>query len=290
MATALITGGSSGIGAEFARQLAASGHDLVLVARDSGRLTAVATRLHAASGIDVETVVADLSDPVDVSRVAARIEDPTRPIDIVINNAGVGVRAALASADVSEHEHAFAVMCRAMLVLGGAAARSMRDRRGTIINVSSLQSFLATGSYGAIKAWVTAYSQGLAVELRATDVTVTALLPGWVRTEWHARAGVQRSSLPSWLWTEPDVVVRAALRAARRGRVICIPTVRYRVLGWFARHLPMRTGRWISAAITAGRTSDSEVRSEQPIVTSSRRSARASDGATSASAGAKSAP
>jgi short-subunit dehydrogenase len=184
---------------------------------------------------------------------------------MLINNAGVGVRAPLASADLTEHENAFAVMGRAVLVLGGAAARSMAGRPGAIINVSSLQSFLATGSYGAIKSWVTSYSQGLAVELRGTKVTVTAVLPGWVRTEWHARAGVRRSSLPSWLWTNPDVVVRAALRASRRGRVICIPTVRYRVLGWFVRHLPLRTTRWISAGITAGRTTDSGARSEPPV-------------------------
>jgi short-subunit dehydrogenase len=266
MATALITGGSSGIGAEFARQLAATGHDLVLVARDSTRLAAVAAELHAASGIDVETIVADLGERADVQRVVARIEDPRRPIDVLVNNAGVGVRAPLAAADLTEHEYAFAVMCRAVLVLGAAAARSMAGRRGAIINISSLQSFLATGSYGAIKAWVTAYSQGLAVELRGTEITVTAVLPGWVRTEWHARAGVQRSSLPSWLWTNPDVVVREALRASRRGRVICIPTVRYRVLGWFVRHLPLRTTRWISAGITAGRTTDPSVRSEQPVV------------------------
>jgi hypothetical protein len=80
------------------------------------------------------------------------------------------------------------------------------------------------------------------------------VLPGWVRTEWHERAGVRRSTLPSWLWTEPDVVARIALRDANRGRVICIPTVRYRVLGWFARHLPLRTIRWISAGISSSRS------------------------------------
>ncbi|CAN5265307.1 SDR family NAD(P)-dependent oxidoreductase [soil metagenome] len=259
MATALITGGTSGIGAAFAQLLAARGSDLVLVARDSGRLAAAAAELHAAWGINVETISADLAEHPDVAAVVARIEDPTRPVDLLINNAGFGVHTPLTAADTSHHEHALEVMCRAVLVLGGAAGRTMRARgAGTVINVSSLQTYLATGSYAAIKAWVTAFSQSLSVELRGTGVTVTAVLPGWVRTEWHERAGVRRSSLPAFLWSEPETVARIALRDARRGRVVSIPTLRYRVLGWFARHLPLRTVRWISAGISSGRTGTTE--------------------------------
>lgn len=254
MASALITGGTSGIGAAFARQLAAAGHDLIIVARNPARLASTASELHASTGINVETIVADLADRTDVARVAARIEDPDRPIDILVNNAGAGIRTALASPDHAAHDHAFEVMCRAVLVLGGAAARAMRARgSGSIITVSSLQTYFATGAYAANKAWVTAYSQSLSVELRGTGVTSTVVLPGWVRTEWHERAGVQRSSLPNFLWTDPDDVVRIALRDARRGKVVCIPTVRYRVLGWIARHLPSSAVRKISAAISAGR-------------------------------------
>lgn len=253
MATALVTGGTSGIGASFARQLAARGNDLVIVARDRSRLESTAAALHSEFGINVETIVADLADPRDVAAVAARIEDPKHPIDTLVNNAGSGVRTALTAVDTAPHEHAFAVMCWAMLVLGGAAGRSMRGRGGTIINISSLQTFLATGSYAALKAWVTAYSQSLAVELRGTGVTVTAVLPGWVRTEWHERAGASRSTLPAWLWTDPDTVVRIALKHAARGRVVSIPTARYAVLGWFARHLPFRAIRSISASISSSR-------------------------------------
>jgi len=103
---------------------------------------------------------------------------------------------------------------------------------------------------------VTAFSQALSVELRGTGVTVTAVLPGWVRTEWHERSGVRRSSIPGFLWSEPDTVARIALRDARRGKVVCIPTVRYRVLGWFARHLPLRTVRWISAGLSSSRSDE----------------------------------
>ncbi|MBX3100097.1 MAG: SDR family NAD(P)-dependent oxidoreductase [Salinibacterium sp.] len=267
MATALITGGTSGIGAAFARQLAARGYDLVLVARDPDRLKASADELHAASGIHVETMSVDLADRADVARVVARIDDPERPLDLLINNAGFGVHTPLTSVDTSHHEHAFEVMCRAVLVLGGAAGRSMAGRGGSIINVSSLQTYLATGSYAAIKAWVTSFSQGLAVELRGSGVTVTAVLPGWVRTEWHERAGMRRSSVPDFLWSDPETVARAALRDARRGRVVSIPTVRYRMIGWFVRHLPLRTIRSISASISSSRTTDSE----QSSVTSEKR-------------------
>ncbi|CAN5555315.1 SDR family NAD(P)-dependent oxidoreductase [soil metagenome] len=254
MATALITGGTSGIGAAFARQLAARGTDLVLVARDSDRLDRVAAELHAAHGINVESITADLADRKDVQRVAERIGDASRPIDLLVNNAGVPVRTPLRSTEVEVHEHAFDVMCRAVLILGAAAARAMSGRGGIIINVSSLQSMLTTGSYSAIKAWVTSYSQALSVEMRGTGVTVTALLPGWVETQWHEQEGGRRSSIPGWLWTSAELTARIALRDAERGRVVCIPTVRYRVLGWFARHLPRGVVRSISAALSSSRS------------------------------------
>ncbi len=255
MATALITGGTSGIGAAFARQLAAAGVDLVLVARNHERLETAAATLHSDSGINVEILQADLSDRADVARVVARIEDPEHPVDMLINNAGAGVHTKLTAPDTAIHEHAFDVMCRAVLVLGGAAGRSMRERgHGAILNVSSLQGLMTTGSYSAMKAWVTAYSQSLGVELRGTGVTVTALLPGWVSTEWHERAGVRTSSIPDWLWSDPDRVARVALRDLERGRAISIPMARYRVIGWFLRHAPRSVIRKISAAISSRRS------------------------------------
>src|SRR4051794_22192967 len=136
MATALITGGTSGIGAEFARQLAGRGHDIVLVARDTTRLDAMAAELREADRarkttgpqISVEIIVADLADPKDTDRVAKRLGDPQHPIDFFVNNAGFRVSSRLASPDVAEHDRALNVMVRAVLVLGGAAAQAMRAR------------------------------------------------------------------------------------------------------------------------------------------------------------------
>lgn len=265
MATALITGGTSGIGAEFARQLAVAGFDLVLVARNEARLSSTSTRLHAEFGISIETMSADLADRDDVMRVAARLEDSTRPIDIFVNNAGFGVHAQLTDpAAVTVHEHAFDVMCRAVLILGGAAGHAMRSRgSGSILNVASIAGLVTMGSYSAIKAWVASYSQGLSVELRNTGVTVTALMPGWVVTEFHERAGIRTSSIPDAMWIDVGTLVRGALRDAARGKVISIPTVRYRLIGWFARHLPQSTIRWISAKISSSRSDEG---SESPGV------------------------
>jgi len=259
MATALITGGTSGIGAAFAEQLAARGHDLVLVARDPERLASAAAALSTTRGVAVETISADLAERADVERVVARIEDPGRPIDLLVNNAGSGVRTELTSRDTAAHDRGFAVMCTAVLLLGGAAGRTMRDRgSGAIINVSSLQSLFTTGSYAAMKAWVTSYSQSLAVELRGTGVTVTAVLPGWVTTPWHTGSGARASSIPGWLWIGPDVVARTALADVERGRVISIPTGRYRAIGWFARHLPRSVIGWVSGKISSRRSRPAE--------------------------------
>lgn len=255
MATALITGGTSGIGAAFARQLAARGFDIVLVARNVDRLEAVAKELHSRSGIFVETMSADLSVRADVARVAERILDESRPIDFLVNNAGFGVHTRLLDADTSSHEHALDVMCRAVLVLGAAAGRSMRARgHGSILNVGSIAGLITMGSYSAIKAWVNSYSEGLAVELRGSAVTVTALMPGWVATEFHSRAGIRTGSIPRALWMDADSLVTAALRDVDRRRVISIPTVRYRVLSWFARHAPRPAIHWVSSKISSGRS------------------------------------
>ena len=172
MATALVTGGTAGIGAVFARQLAQRGHDLVLVARDQTRLETAAADLRR-RGVEVEVLVADLADRSDVQRVVDRVADPLRPVDLVVNNAGFGVHGSLLSGDVAEHEQALAVMCRAVLVLSAAAGKAMCSRgRGAIVNVSSVAGFVTMGSYSAVKSWVTTFSEGLAGELSGTGVTV----------------------------------------------------------------------------------------------------------------------
>lgn len=253
MGVALVTGGTSGIGAAFARNLAARGYDLVLVARTPDRLETMASELRS-MGRSVEIMAADLGDRSDVKRVAARLEDPDRPVELLVNNAGFGVHSTLIDPDITEHERGFEVMCRAVLVLSGAAARGMLPRgKGRIVNVSSTAGFITMGSYSAIKAWVTSFTEGLAVELRGTGITVTALCPGWVRTEFHERAGIRSSSIPNSLWLDAESLVSAAMRDIDRGKVISIPTVRYRALIWLARHAPKSAIRSISGAMSSSR-------------------------------------
>lgn len=254
MATALITGGTSGIGAAFARALAARGDDLVLVARDADRLAQTATEITGRYAVGVEVIAADLAVRTDVVRVAERVASAERPVDLVVNNAGFGVNTRLAVADTSPHERGIDVMIRAVLILGAAAARAMRDRgHGAIINVSSTAGFLTMGSYSATKAWVTTYTEGLSIELQGTGVTVTALCPGFVRTEFHTRADISTGSLPGLMWLDADDVVREALEASARHRVIAIPSRRYRVAMFLARHAPRAWVRAASARLSSSR-------------------------------------
>jgi len=254
MATALVTGGTSGIGAAFAQELARRGHDLVLVARDAARLEEVAADLRR-GGTQVEVLRADLGDRGDVQRVADRLEDAARPVDLLVNNAGFGLSSKLLAPDTSEQERALDVMCRAVLVLGGAAGRAMRARgRGAVLNVSSVAGFVAMGGYSAVKAWVTSYSEGLANELAGTGVTVTALCPGFVRTEFHERADLRMTSLPELGWVDVDELVLAALDDVARGRVVSVPTARYAAVVQLARHAPRRLVRWASRGIVSARS------------------------------------
>ena len=254
MATALITGGTSGIGAAFARALAVRGDDLVLVARNADRLSEMATELKERYAVNVETVVADLAIRADVAGIAERLTSLEQPIDMLINNAGFGVRAKLTDADTTPHEQAIDVMIRAVLMLGAAAGRTMRQRgSGTIINVSSTAGFVAMGSYSAIKAWVTTYTEGLANELHGTGVRVTALCPGYVRTEFHERAGINMGSLPQLMWLDADRLVADCLNDAAAGKVISIPSKRYKMMITICEHLPHRAIRFISRRLTSAR-------------------------------------
>ena len=254
MPTALVTGATAGIGAAFARALAARGDDLVLVARDATRLEEVATRLREAAAVEVEILPADLSVREDVLKVAARLEDPDRPVDVLVNNAGFGVHSNLLDPDTSRHEYALDVMCLAVLILGGAAGRAMRARgHGRIINVSSLAAWIMQGHYSAIKAWVRTYSESLAGELSGTGVTVTALCPGWVRTEFHERAGIRTSAIPDWVWVDADRCAADALADAERGKAISVPTRRWKFARFAGDLAPRPALRAASRLLTKSR-------------------------------------
>ncbi|MGF1662259.1 MAG: SDR family NAD(P)-dependent oxidoreductase [Kineosporiaceae bacterium] len=242
--TALVTGATAGIGREFARQLAAGGHDLVLVARDEGRLAEVAADLGGTHGVAVETVRADLTDRDDMRRVAARLADAARPVDVLVNNAGFGVNHFFVGGSLDEELRQLDVLCTAVLVLSHAAAPAMKARgRGAVITVSSVSAFTTQATYSAAKAWATAFSEVLAGELRGSGVVVTAVHPGFTRTEFHARAGMDMSRTPAAMWLDAERVVGDALRGARTGRRIVVPGRRYQAIAGLLEALP-RGLRW----------------------------------------------
>jgi uncharacterized protein len=240
---ALITGASAGLGREFAVQLARSGYDLVLVARDELRLRALAAELEPV-GPRVEILPADLSKDDEVSRVVARIDQS--PIDLLINNAGFGTIGSLSRGDRAEQETMIRVHVLAANRLAQAAIQNMVARkRGAIINVSSIASWLigpGNVNYHATKAWQRGFAESLDVEVRHKGVYVQALCPGYTHTEFHQRIGMDKSRLPSWWWMNADRVVADSLRALRRRRpVVVVPGVGYKLAVFAIRFLP----RWL---------------------------------------------
>lgn len=248
---ALITGGTAGMGAEFARQLAARGHDLLLVARDQARLDSNRDQLAADHGVQVEVLAADLATDAGCAAVGARITDDAEPVDIVVNNAGFGMYRRFGTAPLVDEERQLDVNVRAVLRLSHAAVQVMTARRrGRIINVSSVAGFVPRGgnaTYAASKAWVTLFSEALAVQLAGSGVSVTAICPGFTHTEFHQRAGADMSHVPDRLWLDAEMVVREGLADADKGKPISVPSRQYKAMTTAARLLPRPVLRTIMA-------------------------------------------
>ncbi|MGW4422891.1 SDR family NAD(P)-dependent oxidoreductase [Streptosporangium sp. NPDC004631] len=236
MPSALITGATAGIGAAFARRLAADGFSLVLVARDKDRLGASAESLRLRYGVGVEVLPADLSTDEGLGKVEKRLAEG---VDLLVNNAGFGHPGSFLDVPVAEELRMLKVHCEAVLRLTMAALPGMRERdRGAVINVASVAAFFTRGSYSASKAWVVSYSESVAAELTGTRVRVMALCPGFVRTEFHERASMDTSGIPAFLWLSADDVVREAMRDLARGRRVSVPDLRYKVIVGVGRLIP----------------------------------------------------
>jgi len=240
--TALITGATAGIGAAFARRLEADGYDLVIVARDGARLDATAERLRGAHGRTVETIVADLSTPDGQDQVAARAADPDRPIELLVNNAGRSLNTPFVRSTVPSEAELLQLNVMAVMRLTHAVLPAMVARRsGSVINVSSVAGFgvpMPGSTYSASKAWVTNFTESVALSVAPFGVQVMALCPGYVRTEFHQRAGINMSKTPNFLWLDADRLVDDALRDLRRGKVVSVPDWKYKAVVFALRHFP----------------------------------------------------
>jgi uncharacterized protein len=239
MSTALVTGATAGLGHGFAQALAAQGHDLVLVARDTGRLESVAADLVERAGIAVQTQPTDLADRYQLDRLCERVVDRSAPIDILVNNAGYGLNASFLRDEMEAEQRLLDVLVVAPMRLSHAVLPGMLERgSGALINVSSVAGWVANGTYSAAKAWLTNFTEGLSAQLAGTGVAATAVCPGFVHTEFHQRADVDMSGVPGWLWLSVDQVVDQALKDARRGRAVSVAGTQYRALGLAARYAP----------------------------------------------------
>ncbi|GAA2830267.1 hypothetical protein FB468_0379 [Leucobacter komagatae] len=237
---ALVTGASAGLGAEFARQLAALGIDLVLVARDSARLERLAHVLRGRYGVGVEVLTADLTDEARLDAVAARLADGDAPIDILINNAGFGVYASFEESAIADERRLHELLSWVPLRLAHAAVPGMLARgQGWILNVASAAAFMPSGSYGAAKGAVVSLSRSLSTRYRRRGVRVTALCPGLIATEFHERMGEDHlPDLPAVAWADTGRVAREGLKALHRGTPVLVSDWRYRALRPIARLVP----------------------------------------------------
>lgn len=233
---ALITGATAGLGAEFAQQLAAAHTDLVLVARNAERLEAKAVRLRQEFGIDVEVISADLQSKQGIDVVVDRLEQTERPVGTLINNAGFGLTKSFEENTVQEEsDHLQLLVATPMLLMHAALPGMLARGEGKIINIASVAGFIPRATYGACKAWLISFSRWANVHYGSRGVSVTAVCPGFVHTEFHQRMNASTSGIPTWMWLNPDRVVREGLADAASGKSVSVPSKRYKALTFLSK-------------------------------------------------------
>jgi len=250
--TALVTGASSGIGEAIARRLGAAGIGVVVVARRADLLADLAASIER-TGTSVEVLVADLVEPADRQRVADRIGDPDRPIDLVVNSAGLAANGRFVDGDLEHYHRVIDLNVEALVDLNHAAVAAMIERhRGWIMNISSLGGHSpgpGFAVYSATKSFVTSFSESLHEEVKKAGVVVTAVCPGATKTDFAADSGLD-NDLPAALWQTADEVADEALAGTAAGRAVRVTGRINRVAGAVTTVLPRSTNRWLSARVT----------------------------------------
>lgn len=245
---ALVTGATAGIGESFTRLLAANNYNLVLVARDLPRLEERALALQAKFGIETVVLQADLSTNEGCSLVELYITE--HEIDVLINNAGFGIKKAFTTSALNDEQNLLDVLVRTPMRLMHTALPTMRTRdKGIIINVSSVAGFIAGGTYSASKSYLTVLSESLNTELFGTKVKISALCPGYTRTEFHQRGRMSMKGLPNFMWLNADKLVAKAWSDALKGKALSIPGWQYQILTFVMRYAPRSLVRKIGMKV-----------------------------------------
>ena len=234
---ALVTGATAGIGESFTRLLAAQGFNLVLVARDEARLHERAQGLKDKFGAESVVIVADLATESGCAKVEEFIK--SNEIEVLINNAGFGINKAFTMSDLAKEEEVLKVLVRTPMRLMHTVIPQMKERNsGSIINVSSVAGWIAGGTYSASKSYLTVLSESLHTEMSGTGVKISALCPGFTRTEFHERGRMRMNGLPEFMWLSADRVVLQAWKENQNGKVLSVPGWQYLLLSTVSRFGP----------------------------------------------------
>ena len=234
---ALVTGATVGIGESFTRLLAHNGYNIVLVARDLPRLQERAKTLESIFGIATTVIQADLATDVGCKTIEDFIAN--NQIDVLINNAGFGINKAFTMSQLDAEQQLLDVLVRTPMRLMHVALPGMKERnKGVIINVSSVAGWIAGGTYSASKSYLTVLSESLHTELSSTNVKVSALCPGFTRTEFHQRGRMSMKALPTFMWLNSDKLVAAAWKDAVAGKAVSVPGWQYQLLTFVMRNAP----------------------------------------------------
>jgi short-subunit dehydrogenase len=234
---ALVTGATVGIGESFSRLLAQKGFNLVLVARDLPRLNERAYALEANFKIETKVIAADLSTDSGCKTIEDFILE--NEVEVLINNAGFGINKSFLVSDIVAEQQMFDVLVRTPMRLMHAILPKMKERNsGTLINVSSVAAWIAGGTYSASKSYLTVLTESLHTELAGTNIKVSALAPGFTRTEFHQRGRMKMNALPNFMWLNADVLVAKAWADVQKGAAISVPGWQYIILSSFLRFGP----------------------------------------------------
>lgn len=250
MAIALVTGATVGIGAAYAELLAKAGFDLVLVARDLPRLNTVANNLKKSYKIKVETIKADLTKPNQLAKVEKRLANEAKPIEVLINNAGFGIKDSFLDSELKREQELLDVLVTAPMRLTHAVLPLMVKRNsGVVVNVSSIASWIAGGTYSSAKSYLTVFSEYLNNELKGTKVKVSALCPGFTRTEFHQRGKMRMTGLPNFMWLDANKLVAKSWSDAQKNKAVSVPGFQYKTLAIIAQYAPRPLVRKIGISV-----------------------------------------